>query len=171
MSYDDIQNALIISELAQEMETEFPIDWGDLNISEQQAYELVAITVLANIAREIENILLNIENQLLTIRIKMTKDNYEHPFSGESFYDYWDKTNQIPNEVALNTWNDLMPQIQDWAEAAGTLSRSSDYYRNICIEIGELLGEEVYICDDGTKSEDVLVAKLVEVLKRKLNEK
>lgn len=42
MSYDDIQNALILSELAQEIEGVDPIDWGDLAISESAAYELVA---------------------------------------------------------------------------------------------------------------------------------
>lgn len=42
MSYDDIQNALIISELAQEIEKSDFIDWGDLAISESAAYELIA---------------------------------------------------------------------------------------------------------------------------------
>lgn len=101
----------------------------------------------------------------------MIKDNYEHPFSGESFYDYCDKTNQIPNEVALNTWDCLIPEIMTWVETVDVFHKNAEYYRSICIEIGELLGEEVYICDDGTKSKDVLVAKLVEILKRKLNEK
>lgn len=42
MSYDDIQNAIMIAELAQEIEGPDSIDWGDLAISESAAYELVA---------------------------------------------------------------------------------------------------------------------------------
>ena len=102
----------------------------------------------------------------------MSKSEFEHPFSGETFEKYCDNTGQIPNEVALNTWDYLMPQIHNWVDTANLFHSNSDYYRGICVKIGELLseevyicGEEVYMCDDGTKSEDVLVAKLVEVLK------
>lgn len=45
VSYDDINNALIISELAQEIEKTDFIDWGDLAVSEQQAYDLIASEV------------------------------------------------------------------------------------------------------------------------------
>lgn len=54
MSYDDIHNALIISELAQEIEKTDFIDWGDLSVSEQQAYELVANEVYSQY-KETEN--------------------------------------------------------------------------------------------------------------------
>lgn len=98
----------------------------------------------------------------------MSKSEFEHPFSGETFERYCDNTAQIPNQVALNTWDYLMPQIHDWVDTSKLFHSNYDYYRGICIEIGELLGEEVYICDDGSKSEDVLIAKLVEVLKKRL---
>lgn len=55
MSYDDIHNALIISELAQEIEGPDPIDWGDLSVSESAAYELVANQVYEQY-KETENI-------------------------------------------------------------------------------------------------------------------
>ena len=38
----DMDMVYIISELAQEIESADPIDWGDLSVSESEAYDLMA---------------------------------------------------------------------------------------------------------------------------------
>lgn len=69
MSYDDdIQNVLIISELAQEIEKSDFIDWGNLNVSEQEAFELVANNVYEQY-RQTENI----DGERLVLLANITK--------------------------------------------------------------------------------------------------
>lgn len=47
-----------------------------------------------------------------------------------------------------------------WIETAAQFSRNEDYYRGLVTEIGEGLGDEAFIADDGSRSQDVLCAKV-----------
>ena len=60
------------------------------------------------------------------------------------------------------------PRHDGWEETAKWHSKNEDFYRNIVHEIGELLGPEVYVADDGSVMEDVLALKVPEVLRERL---
>lgn len=55
-----------------------------------------------------------------------------------------------------------------WEESARQFARDADYYRGLVVEIGKALGEAAYIADDGTRSEDVLCAKVPELVRAAL---
>lgn len=70
----DINIINTISKLAQEIESEDPIDWGDLSISESHAYDLVANEVFEKY-KQTESI----ENErlvLLATIVKLTVENF-----------------------------------------------------------------------------------------------
>jgi hypothetical protein len=54
---------------------------------------------------------------------------------------------------------------QSWEETAAQFSRNADYYRGLVVEIGENFGEEAYTSDDGSLQQDVLCAKVPELVK------
>jgi hypothetical protein len=47
-----------------------------------------------------------------------------------------------------------------WYDTAAQMCRNTEYYRDLCVQIGEAIGEQAYIADDGSRSQDVLCAKL-----------
>ena len=50
-------------------------------------------------------------------------------------------------------------------EMARTYAETAEYYRGICQQIGQTIGEDAYVADDGSKMDDVLVAKLPELVR------
>lgn len=50
-----------------------------------------------------------------------------------------------------------------WMETAAQNQRNADFYRDLVIAVGRLLGPEVYRCDDGAMAQDVLCLKVPEV--------
>ena len=55
-----------------------------------------------------------------------------------------------------------------WEETARQCQRNYEWYRGLLEQIGEMLGEEVFICDDGSKSQDMLISKIPEIVKKRL---
>lgn len=55
-------------------------------------------------------------------------------------------------------------QIASWMETAAQNQRNADYYRGLLVKCGEAIGDKAYIADDGTRSEDVLCAKIPELV-------
>ena len=53
-----------------------------------------------------------------------------------------------------------------WRETAKQAQRNTEYYRGLLVQIGEFLGPEAYISDDGSVQDDVIVAKLPEMIER-----
>jgi hypothetical protein len=51
-----------------------------------------------------------------------------------------------------------------WSETANRHCRNEDYYRGLVVAIGKLLGPEAYISDDGSVQQDVLCAKVPEIV-------
>lgn len=101
----------------------------------------------------------------------MSSDSNGHVINsvtGESYQDYCNTTNQMQIEWGSNVWDYLMNQLNNWVDTASMHYRNEEYYRNICIELGKILGPDVYVCDDGSISDDVLIDKLIEVAKSKL---
>ena len=56
-------------------------------------------------------------------------------------------------------------RIAAWMDTAAQNQRNADYYRGLLIQCGETIGDRAYTCDDGGRSEDVLCAKIPEIIK------
>lgn len=57
---------------------------------------------------------------------------------------------------------------QNWYDTAAQFARNADYYRGLVVQIGKMLGPEAYISDDGSVQDDVLCAKVPELVAAKL---
>lgn len=55
-------------------------------------------------------------------------------------------------------------RIAAWMETAAQNQRNCDYLRGLLVRCGNALGEPAFTCDDGSKSEDVLCAKVPELV-------
>lgn len=55
-------------------------------------------------------------------------------------------------------------QIAYWMETAAQNQRNADYYRELLVRCGKAIGDRAFIADDRTKSEDVLCAKIPEII-------
>lgn len=62
----------------------------------------------------------------------------------------------------------LKSNSDHWRVCAARHCRNEDYYRGLVVQIGEHLGDESYIADDGTRSEEVLCAKVPELVAARL---
>jgi len=62
-------------------------------------------------------------------------------------------------------------RIQAWMETSAQNQRNVDYYRSLVVRCGEAVGEQVYIADDGGKHEDVLCAKVPELVEEMRKER
>jgi hypothetical protein len=58
----------------------------------------------------------------------------------------------------------IAKKIATWMQTAAQNQRNTDYYRGLLEKCGESIGDRAYICDDGTKSIDVLCAKIPEII-------
>ena len=55
--------------------------------------------------------------------------------------------------------------LRNWYDTAAQHARNEEYYRGLVIQIGEMLGDEAYISDDGSVQQDVLCAKVPELVR------
>jgi len=84
------------------------------------------------------------------------------------------------NQIAAQCWCDpetenkemdvtlagaVARRIAFWMETAAQNERNSDYYRGLLVECGEAIGHEAFVQDDGGISEDVLCAKVPELVR------
>lgn len=81
-------------------------------------------------------------------------------------------------ETALKDQKLLVEQIaqlekekQAWVETAWRHLRNESYYRTLLVRIGLLFGDKAYISDDGSVQQDVLVAKVPELVEQELKTK
>ena len=58
--------------------------------------------------------------------------------------------------------------VEAWYDTAAQHCRNEAYYRNLVISIGEMLGPEAYVSNDGSVQQDVLCAKVPELVKTRL---
>jgi len=72
------------------------------------------------------------------------------------------ETKDCMMDVALATA--VAKRIALWIETAAQNQRNADYYRGLLERCGEAIGEAAYIADDGSRSEDVLCAKIPELV-------
>ena len=55
-------------------------------------------------------------------------------------------------------------RIANWMGTAAQNQRNTDYYRGLLVQCGEAIGSQAYISDDGSKQDDVLCAKVPELV-------
>ena len=58
----------------------------------------------------------------------------------------------------------LTRERDNWIETSAQDCRNTEYYRGLVVQIGETIGEQAYIADDGIKHPDVLCAKVPELI-------
>ena len=90
-------------------------------------------------------------------------------------YDWMDEARQL----AAQCWSDpetekkemdailceaVAKRIAVWMQTAAGNQRNTDYYRGLLVECGEIIGDRAYTADDGVRSEDVLCAKIPEII-------
>jgi hypothetical protein len=56
-----------------------------------------------------------------------------------------------------------------WKETARQHCQNEEYYRGLLDEIGNILGPEAFISDDGSVQQDVVRAKLPELVRSRLS--
>lgn len=55
-------------------------------------------------------------------------------------------------------------RLVGWMLTARDYAKSSEYYRNLLVQIGRDFGHAAYVADDGTVMEDPIVAKIPELV-------
>src|SRR5437762_2398896 len=79
-----------------------------------------------------------------------------------------DETKDLVMDVALA--EAVAKRIAAWMDTAAQAQRNVDYYRDLLIRCGEALGESAYTADDGSKSLEVLCAKVPELVESLVRE-
>jgi hypothetical protein len=67
----------------------------------------------------------------------------------------------MDSDIALEFANVLAV----WIDTAKEFARNAEYYRSLVVQCGEHIGHDAYVCDDGSVSNDVLCAKIPELVK------
>lgn len=73
-----------------------------------------------------------------------------------------DETKNIVMNAALA--EAVAKRIAAWMDIAAQAQRNCDYYRGLVVRCGNSFGAAAKTCDDGSKSEDVLCAKVPELV-------
>jgi len=55
-------------------------------------------------------------------------------------------------------------RIAVWMDTAAQNQRNTNYYRGLLVRCGEAIGDRAFIADDGIRQEDVLCAKIPEII-------
>ena len=55
-------------------------------------------------------------------------------------------------------------RIAAWMQTAAQNQRNTDYYRGLLEQCGKTIGDRAYAADDGTRMDDVLCAKIPEII-------
>lgn len=75
-------------------------------------------------------------------------------------------TDEAKQELA-NLWDDpevIVRCVAYWIEIAAQNERNTDYYRSLVERCGKAIGDRAFIADDGNHSENVLCAKVPEII-------
>lgn len=57
-------------------------------------------------------------------------------------------------------------KLAHWIEFAAQNQRNTEYYRGLLIKCGNIIGDEAYISDDGSVQDEVLCAKIPELVEK-----
>jgi hypothetical protein len=78
------------------------------------------------------------------------------------------RTSNREMDVALATV--FAERLDAWIETVRQHAKNEEYYRGLLDQIGALLGEAAYTSDDGSVQDEVLRAKLPELVASKVSE-
>lgn len=67
-------------------------------------------------------------------------------------------------EMDVHLAESFAKRLADWMEIGAQHARNEEYYRNLVIRCGKAIGHEAYVQDDGGVAEDVLCAKVPELV-------
>lgn len=67
-----------------------------------------------------------------------------------------------------NVVNVVLPFVMSWVDMARNFSMSSEFYRDLLVKTGNMLGPEARRSDDGSMQQDVLVTKVPEMVEQLL---
>jgi HD-like signal output (HDOD) protein len=82
----------------------------------------------------------------------MSNDNYYH-------------------EIARNSIEPMVQIVANWVETAAQHHRNECYYRGLLVKCGKLIGHESYVSDDGSVQDEVLCAKIPELVEKLVKER
>jgi len=54
--------------------------------------------------------------------------------------------------------------VANWMDTAAQYARNADYYRDLLDRCGKAIGDRAYTCDDGSRCDEVLRAKIPEII-------
>lgn len=66
------------------------------------------------------------------------------------------------------TLDDAIRERNAWCDTAQRHCKNEFYYRGLVVNIGEMLGPDAYISDDGSIQDEVLCAKVPELIAARL---
>lgn len=75
-----------------------------------------------------------------------------------------DETKHLEMDAVLS--EAVAKRLAPWMDAAARAERAAQYYRDLVVRCGQALGEPAFTADDGGKSEDVLCAKVPELVEK-----
>ena len=67
-------------------------------------------------------------------------------------------------EMDVNLCEAVAQRISFWMDTAAQNQRNTDYYRGLVERCGKAIGDKAYTADDGGKHENVLCAKVPELV-------
>ncbi len=67
-------------------------------------------------------------------------------------------------EMDVDLAESFASQLALWMQTAAQNQRNTDYYRGLLVECGESIGDRAFSCEDGSISEDVLCAKIPDII-------
>lgn len=74
-------------------------------------------------------------------------------------------------EMDIVLGNAFAKRLAVWMDTAAQNQRNTDYYRGLLVRCGEAIGGRAYTANDGTRMEDVLCAKVPEIIEADYTEK
>lgn len=77
-----------------------------------------------------------------------------------------DETRTIEMDVRLS--EAFARRLFEWIDIAAQHAQNEEFYRDLLVQCGKLLGPEVYVSDDGSIQDEPLLLKIPEVLARHL---
>ncbi len=76
----------------------------------------------------------------------------------------WCDSEMEQTEMDATLCEAVAKRIAIWMETAAQNQRNADYYRELLVRCGKAIGDQAYIADDGTRMNDVLCAKIPEIV-------
>ena len=68
------------------------------------------------------------------------------------------------HEIVERRAEENLRNANHWQEVARMHAKNEEYYRGLVVQIGDAMGHDAYVADDGTVSDDVLCAKVPELV-------